>query len=125
MLRFAVDPASSIPVYQQVKHSILVDIMAGRLKDGDRLPSIRELAKILKLNPNTVAKAYYNLEEEGIIQGKVGSGYQVKCLKSKLDNLKNGMLEDHFKSFLERAFMMGFTKKDIEDLIRRMLNYEE
>jgi GntR family transcriptional regulator len=124
MVRFNIDTASPLPVYLQVKQSILIDVMAGRLKDDDRLPSIRELAKILKLNPNTVAKAYYNLEEEGIIQGYRGSGYLVKCQKTKLDNLKRNILEDDFKHFLERAFSLGFTRQDIEDLMRRLLNHE-
>jgi GntR family transcriptional regulator len=124
MIRFNIDNASPLPVYLQVRQSILLDVMAGRLADGDRMPSIRELAKILKLNPNTVAKAYYNLEEEGVIQGHRGSGYLVKFQKAKLDNLKRGILEDEFKVFLEKAFSMGFGKKDIEDLMRRLLNHE-
>ena len=124
MIRFSVDNASPLPVYLQVKQSILLDVMAGRLNDGDRLPSIRELAKILKLNPNTVAKAYYNLEEEGIVQGHRGSGYLVKPQKTKLDNLKRNILEDEFKGFLEKAFSMGFNKTDIQDLMRRLLNHE-
>jgi len=125
MIRFSIDVSSPVPVYQQVKQSILIDIMAGRISDGDRLPSIRELAKILKLNPNTVAKVYYNLEEEGFIQGHRGSGYQVKFQKTKTNNLKLAMLEDEFKHFLEKAFSMGFTKKDIEELMRRFLNHEQ
>jgi len=124
MIRFNIDNSSPTPAYLQVKQAILVDIMSGRLVDGDRLPSIRELAKILKLNPNTVAKAYYNLEDEGILQGKRGSGYLVKCQKSKLDNLKLGILEDEFKAFLEKAFSIGFNKIDIEALMRRLLNNE-
>jgi GntR family transcriptional regulator len=124
MIRFSIDNSSPTPAYLQVKQAILVDIMSGRLVDGDRLPSIRELAKILKLNPNTVAKAYYNLEDEGILQGKRGSGYLVKCQKSKLNNLKLGILEDEFKAFLEKAFSIGFNKTDIEALMRRLLNNE-
>ena len=122
MTRFNIDNASPIPAYQQVKQSILLEVMSGRLADGDRLPSIRELAKILKLNPNTVAKAYYSLEDEAVIKGQRGSGYLVKCQKTKLDNLKQGILEDDFKSFLAKAFSLGFNKKDIENLMRRLLS---
>lgn len=122
MIRLTIDNASPLPVYLQVKQAILLDIMSGRLVDGDRLPSIRELAKILKLNPNTVAKAYYNLEEEGIIEGRRGSGYLVNVQKMKLDKLRLGMLEDAFKNFLEKAFTMGFNRTEIEDLMRRLLS---
>ncbi len=124
MLKFNIDNASPIPVYQQVKQAIILDILAMRLKDGDPLPSIRSLAKILKLNPNTVAKVYYNLEQEGFIQGRRGSGYQVKCQKAKLDNLKLSIIEAELKAFLEKAFALGFTKNDIEKLMRRLLNHE-
>ncbi len=124
MLKFNIDNTSPIPVYQQVKQAIVLDIMSLRLKDGDQLPSIRSLAKILKLNPNTVAKVYYSLEEEGFIQGRRGSGYLVKAQKSKLDKLKLSMIEDEFKGFLQKAFSLGFTKEDIEALMRRLLSHE-
>ncbi len=124
MLKFNIDTASPVPVYQQVKQTIVLDIMASRLKDGDQLPSIRTLAKILKLNPNTVAKVYYGLEQEGFVEGRRGSGYLVKCQKSKLDNLKLSIIEDEFKGFLQKAFSLGFTKEDIEKLMRRLLTNE-
>ena len=98
--------------------------MAGRLKDDDRLPSIRELAKILKLNPNTVAKAYYTLEEEGFVESKRGSGNWVNYKKGKLDSLRKGMVEDEFKSFLERAFSLGASLDDVKNLIKRYSDNE-
>lgn len=124
MLKFNIDNASPVPVFQQVKQAIILEIMTTRLREGDRLPSIRTLAKILKLNPSTVAKIYYSLEEEGFIQGRMGSGYVVKAQKSKLDPLKISMIEDEFKAFLEKAFSLGFTKPDIEGLMKRLLNNE-
>lgn len=124
MLKFNIDNTSGVPVYQQVKQAIIIDIMSLRLKDGDLLPSIRSLAKILKLNPNTVAKVYYSLEEEGYIQGHRGSGYRVKAQKTKLNKLKISIIEDEFKGFLQKAFTLGFTKDDIEALMRRLLSHE-
>jgi GntR family transcriptional regulator len=124
MLRFGIDNTSPIPVHQQLKQSIIIDLMSGRLKEGDRLPPIRELAKILKLNPNTVAKVYYNLADEGYVASKIGSGYTVKCHKTKMDSLKTRILEDEFKNFLQKAYSMGFVREDIEDLTRRLLNNE-
>ena len=124
MTRFRIDESSPVPVYQQVKQSIMLDILSGRLKEGDKLPPIRGLAKILKLNPNTVAKVYYNLEDEGFIKGKRGSGYQVKSQKQKVDKIKLAIIEDEMKNFLEKAFSLGFTKDDIENLLRRLLNHE-
>lgn len=124
MIGLKIDNISPVPVYQQLKQSIILDIMAGRLQEGDQLPSIRTLAKMLKLNPNTVAKVYYSLEEEGFVQGKRGSGYRIKGQKAKLDKLKVSLMEDELKAFLSRAFSLGFSKEDIEALFRRVLKNE-
>ena len=79
------------------------------------------MAKILKLNPNTVAKAYYNLEEEGFIESKRGSGNWVNYKNNKLDNLRKGMIEDEIKGFLERVFSLGASIEDVKNLIERYM----
>lgn len=119
MFRSDLDFSSPVPIYRQVIYLIKLEILSGRLSDGDQLPPIRELAKILKLNPNTVAKAYYTLEEEGFIESKRGSGNWVNYKKAKLDSLRKGMVEDEFRSFLETALSIGATIEDIKNLIKR------
>lgn len=93
MFRLKLDSSSPLPIYQKVIHLIKMQILSGRLKDGDRLPPIRELAKILKLNPNTVARAYYTLEAERIIESKRGSGNWVHIKKVELDSLRISVFE--------------------------------
>ena len=119
MTRHNIDFSSSVPVYRQVIQAIKLEMLSGRLQPGNQLPPIRELAKILKLNPNTVAKAYYNLEEEGLIESKRGSGNWVNYKNNKLDNLRMGMVEDEVKDFLERVFSLGATLEDVKNLIER------
>jgi GntR family transcriptional regulator len=119
MIRFSIDSGSSVPVYLQVIQAIKLEILSGRLKNGDQLPPIRELAKILKLNPNTVAKAYYTLEEERFIESKRGSGNWVNTKNMKLDSFRRGMLEDEFRLFLDRALMLGAGLEDIKNLMER------
>lgn len=119
MFRSDLDFSSPLPIYSQVIYLIKLEILSGRLSDGDQLPPIRELAKILKLNPNTVAKAYYTLENEGFIESKRVSGNWVNYKKAKLDNLRKGMIEDEFKSFLETALSIGATIEDIKNLMER------
>jgi GntR family transcriptional regulator len=119
MTRHNIDFNSSVPVYRQVIQAIKLEILSGRLQPGNQLPPIRELAKILKLNPNTVAKAYYNLEEEGFIESKRGSGNWVNYKNNKLDNLRKGMIEDEVKGFLERVFSLGASIEDVKNLIER------
>jgi GntR family transcriptional regulator len=119
MNRHNIDFSSPVPVYRQVIQAIKLEMLSGRLQPGNQLPPIRELAKILKLNPNTVAKAYYNLEEDGFIESKRGSGNWVNYKNNKLDNLRMGMIEDEVKSFLERVFSLGATLEDVKNLIER------
>jgi len=119
MFRSDLDFSSPLPIYRQVIYLIKLEILSGRLSDGDQLPPIRELAKILKLNPNTVAKAYYTLEEEGFTESKRGSGNWVNYKKAKLDSLRKGMVEHEFRSFLETALSIGATIEDIKNLIKR------
>ena len=119
MFRTNIDFSSPMPIYRQLIYLIKLEILSDRLSDGDQLPPIRELAKILKLNPNTVAKAYYTLEEEGFITSKRGSGNWVNYKKAKLDSLRKGMIEDEFKSFLETVFSLGASLEDVKNLIKR------
>ena len=119
MFRTNIDFSSPLPIYRQLIYLIKMEILSGRLNDGDQLPPIRELAKILKLNPNTVAKAYYALDEEGFIESKRGSGNWVNYKKAKLDSLRKGMIEDEFRSFLETALSIGASMEDIKNLIKR------
>ena len=121
MNRHSIDFNSPVPVYRQVIQAIKLEILSGRLQPGNQLPPIRELAKILKLNPNTVAKAYYNLEEEGFVESKMGSGSWVNFKNNKLDSLRKAMIEDEVKSFLERAFSLGASIEDVKNLIERYM----
>ena len=68
---------SGIPVYMQIMHHVQAAVAAGRLKEGDQLPTIRALREKLDINPNTVAKAYRELQHLGIITAEHGSGYYV------------------------------------------------
>jgi GntR family transcriptional regulator len=117
-----IDTASPVPVYKQAVQGIKVEILSGRLKGGDPLPPIRELAKIIKLHPNTVAKVYGSLVEEGFIQGKMGSGYRVIFKQKKMDSLKKALIEDEFRNFIDRILAIGATKAEIKELMKKYLN---
>jgi GntR family transcriptional regulator len=124
MLRLNLDPMSPVPAYQQIIQAIKIEIISGRLKDGDRLPPIRELAKILKLNPNTVAKAYYTLEEDGFVESRPGSGNWVKSRAPDLDSLRLSMLEGETRAYLEKAFSLGASLDDVRRSIERISRHE-
>jgi len=112
-----VDFASATPVYDQIKRSIKQAIARNLLAEHHPLPSIRELASFLKVNPNTVARAYRDLEQEGIISGRAGIGFWVERSLSPGQE-KGELLRQEFLRFVERATEMGFSRAAIEELVR-------
>ena len=76
-LQFGVNQESAIAVYIQIENQVKFAVASGRLAPGDNLPSVRDLSSALKVNPNTVAKAYRDLEITGLVKARRGVGYTV------------------------------------------------
>jgi GntR family transcriptional regulator len=74
MFRFQLDGSSGVPPYLQLVHQVRQSLLLGYLRAGDRLPTVKELATDLAINPNTVVKAYRQLEHEGLAGGRPGQG---------------------------------------------------
>lgn len=74
---FRVHPASGVPIYLQIESQVRHAVAAGALRHGDQLPSVRRLAAELRVNPNTVARAFQNLERDGVIRTVPGGGCYV------------------------------------------------
>ncbi|MBN2378091.1 MAG: GntR family transcriptional regulator [Sedimentisphaerales bacterium] len=85
-MQFYLDQSSARPVYQQIIDNIKREIALGHLTKGQKLPTVRRLAAQLIINPNTIAKAYRQLESEGIISTRPGSGAFVAQLNSTLSH---------------------------------------
>ena len=119
MVRFKIDPNSAVPPYYQLVQEIKWGILSGRVENGDRLPSIREMAKTLRLNPNTVAKAYYNLEYEGLLECKGRKGSYVNYDKTRSGKLSHVLAEDELKVFLGKIFYLGITEDELKKMITK------
>ena len=74
MFRFRLDGSSGVPPYLQLVHQVRQSLLLGYLREGDRLPTVKEVASDLAINPNTVVKAYRQLEHEGMAGGRPGQG---------------------------------------------------
>lgn len=118
-MRFKIDPNSAVPPYYQLVQEIKWGILSGRVENGDRLPSIREMAKTLRLNPNTVAKAYYNLEDEGLLECKGRKGSYVNYDKTRSGKVGNVIAEDELKVFLDKIFYLGISEDELKKMIAR------
>jgi GntR family transcriptional regulator len=74
MFRFLLDGSSGVPPYLQLVHQVRQALLLGYLREGDRLPTVKDVAADLVINPNTVVKAYRQLEHEGLASGRPGQG---------------------------------------------------
>jgi GntR family transcriptional regulator len=111
-----IDFASPVPVYEQLKRIIKYAIAKGTLVEEEPLPSIRELASFLTINPNTVARAYRELSQGGVIGGRAGKGFWVNKVEDGGEK-KMQLLKEEFLKFLETAVAMGFTPESIKAVI--------
>lgn len=108
---------NNIPVYVQILSYLKEIIIKKELKEGDKMPSVRELAKDLKVNPNTVQRAYRELESEGLIISKRGMGSYVTDDEDMINNLRNDIAKETVIAFSNRMKNMGFCKKQILEII--------
>ncbi len=109
---------TSLPIYRQVVTAIKKDIVSGKIHPGDKLPSGRDLAVQYTINPNTSAKVYQELEQEGICYTKRGLGTFVKEDLEMATQIKSEMAEELIVYFLKNMEELGYTREEICSLIR-------
>ena len=118
-MRFAIDSQSGVPFYRQIIDQIQFAIGNGRLGCGDRLPTVRQLAVDLKINPNTVARAYQELEIRGVVNTQMGTGTFVGDAKVSISQLeRKRMLDQICTDLLSRASTYGFTLSEVVEALR-------
>ncbi|HEY4785797.1 MAG TPA: GntR family transcriptional regulator [Bacteroidales bacterium] len=114
MVNFNLNPAGGTPFYRQIIDQIKFGIASGSLKAGEQLPTVRALAVQLKVNLNTIAKAYKELEILGILDTQQGSGTFINANGFALtDEEKQRKIHDICKEFLTTAYTYGFSKEDL------------
>ena len=113
------------PIYIQIMDLIKSDIVSGKIKIGDKLPSVRELATMLKVNPNTLQRTYQELEREGIVYTQRGMGTFVKEEKGIMTNLKKEMAKQIIEEFMYKMKNLGFNSKEIANVISEEVLKEE
>jgi GntR family transcriptional regulator len=109
-----------LPIYQQIINQVKYLVASGRLIPGDELPAIRVLAEQLLVNPNTVAKAYRELESQGVVESRHGSGTYISDEGSPLKKkelLK--ALQERADTLLAEGLQMGMELEEILELVRQ------
>ena len=117
-----INPGSIVPIFTQIVNEIQSAIVAGVYAEGERIPSARELAQQLKVNPNTVQKAYAELVDLGVIESKRGIGKFV-CVRGSRSALRQS--EDSIAELIRQAVELGrsakFTDKRLREIFAQVL----
>lgn len=118
---FSIDLRERTPIYEQLYKKITELVIKGELKQDDKLPSVRELAKELGVNPNTVAKAFQMLERDKVIYSLQGRGSFIAAVQT--DSLKERAMTD-FDSSVKEALKAGISREELINRIQSMKGTE-
>jgi GntR family transcriptional regulator len=120
MIDFMLDPKSGIPFYRQIIDQIRYGVATGKLTIGEQLPTVRALAVQLKVNLNTVSKAYRELEIQNILETQQGTGTFIGSLEVKIPaEEKKNKLTSICSEFFSIASSYGFTVEDLIDELKK------
>jgi len=121
-LFFEVNASNGVPVYEQVARQIVSAIASGGLESGQMIPSVREMAKDLAINPNTVARAYRQLQDEAILETVRGSGIAVVTgAKQKCRTKRSKVIRGRIAGVMEEARQSQLTDDEIMKMIQTEL----
>ena len=117
-IKFSLDARSGVPVYRQIIKQIENAVLSGRMKAGDKLPTIRALSVELKINPNTIAKAYNELEIRGIVSTQIGSGTYISDKGPAPSQYEhNKKILETAARFLQEMEELGLDRKAVIKLL--------
>ena len=123
---FRLDERSGVPVYRQIIDQVLGGIAAGSLAPGYQLPTVRQVAVDLSINPNTVMRAYREMEIRGILETQQGTGTFISQQKVKRDDLeRQRQLSQLVTDFISRAGAAGFTIEELMEQIHERQDNSE
>lgn len=120
----SIDPKSGVPFYRQIIDQVLLGIVAGRLSPGDRLPTVRQLAIDLRVNPNTVSRAYRELEIREVVTTQRGNGTFVAAEPGVAQDAAKRLefLEKFCDDWVAEAGKYGFSLKELVAAVRDRLS---
>ncbi len=120
---FDVDPRSDVPIYQQLVDGVKKAVARGILAPGDKLPSVRDLAGRIAINPNTIAKAYQEMEREGIIETLRGQGNFIAEVQARgIDREeKRRRMREMLEKVLVEAYYMQMEEEEVLAMVEEII----
>ncbi len=122
MIEFRIDRRSGVATYLQLVHQTKHALRLGLLQPGDRLPTAKEVVAATAINPNTVLKAYRELEREGLVEPRPGLGTFVRRSLASAGTQADGPLRGDLDSWLQAAKAAGLEREDVEALFKSVLD---
>ena len=114
-----IDPRNRLPIYEQLINAIKMQIMNGVLEPDEQLPSVRQLAQELTINPNTIQKAYRELERLGLTYSVPGKGSFVNPVEENIHKEQINMLKEQLDKVIHELMVLGLSKEEIIAYIKR------
>src|SRR5690348_5296063 len=121
LIEFHLDSRSGVPTYLQLVKQVRHAVQLGMLRPGDRLPTVKEVVGSLAINPNTVLKAYRDLEREGLVEGRQGVGTFVTRRPDGPSPTEQAALKRSLVTWVAKAQRAGLADGDIESMVRSVL----
>ena len=121
LIQLTVNHKSPVPLFEQLKEQLRLRVLAGSLRPGDPVPSIRQLAVQLTVNPNTVAKVYRELEMEGVLENRPGKGCFVAAAHRSEDDVRReraDRVRREVREAVDRWRTLGFSADEIARLVK-------
>jgi GntR family transcriptional regulator len=122
MFRFRLDGSSGVPPYLQLVHQVRQSLLLGYLREGDRLPTVKDVAADLAINPNTVVKAYRQLEHEGLAGGRPGQGTFITATSAPVSPRAQQAMRASLEEWLRAAEAAGLDDVAVTALIAAVRN---
>lgn len=122
-MQIRISQEDGTPIYQQVMHQVRLLVSTGRLEPGEQLPAVRRLARQLLINPNTVARAYRELESGGVVKSRPGAGVFVAEGSSPLSRKeKNRLVNERIDALLIEADQLNFDTETVLTMVKQRSN---
>ncbi|TDM03593.1 GntR family transcriptional regulator [Macrococcus carouselicus] len=121
----SIDNRSRIPLYEQLSENIKLQIIKGVMQPDEQLPSVRQLAQELTINPNTIQKAYRELEREGFTYSIPGRGSFVQYTENDINKERVNALTTELERIIEELLFLGLTKEEIQQKIEAIAGGEQ
>jgi len=118
---FTIDPRSGVPIYVQLVEQVKRSVAIGALVSGERLPTVKQLAVDLTVNPNTVARAYRDLEREGVIETSPGRGSFVGGDQPAARRAVTEVSSASFELAVREAKSIGLSRDDVTSIVDKLL----